>query len=43
MATIVLIAAAAVLALFAGGGVAGFVIALAALILLGMPAFGQGP
>jgi hypothetical protein len=42
MATILVIAAA-VLALFVGGGVTAFVIALAALILLGVPAFGQGP
>jgi hypothetical protein len=42
MATIVVIAAA-VLALFLGGGVGAFVVALAALILLGVPAFGQGP
>jgi hypothetical protein len=42
MDTILLIAVA-VFVLFAGGGVGAFVIALAALILLGVPAFGQGP
>jgi hypothetical protein len=39
----ILIIAIAVFALFAGGGVGAFVIALAALILLGVPAFGRGP
>jgi hypothetical protein len=40
--TIVAIAVA-VAALFVGGGVAGFVIALAALILLDVSAFAPGP